>query len=95
MRRTWQAARASAHCALTAADLVASGERAAYALCRPPGHHAGHAVFGGYCFLNNAALAAQRLRDAGMRRVAVLTGIGLQLPTLWPVQAFVLHVEAV
>ena len=69
---TWQAARASAHCALTAADLVASGERAAYALCRPPGHHAGHAVFGGYCFLNNAALAAQRLRDAGMGRVAVL-----------------------
>lgn len=69
---TWQAARASAHCALTAADLVASGERAAYALCRPPGHHAGHAVFGGYCYLNNAALAAQRLSDAGMGRVAVL-----------------------
>ena len=69
---TWQAARAAAHCALTAADIVASGERSAYALCRPPGHHAGRGMFGGYCFLNNAALAAQRLRDAGMPRVAVL-----------------------
>ena len=69
---TWQAARAAAHCALTAADLVAAGERSAYALCRPPGHHAGRAVFGGYCFLNNAALAAQRLRDAGLAKVAVL-----------------------
>ena len=69
---TWQAAQAAAHCALTAADLVAAGERSAYALCRPPGHHAGRAMFGGYCFLNNAALAAQWLRDAGMARVAVL-----------------------
>ncbi len=69
---TWQAARASAHCALAAADSVAAGARSAYALCRPPGHHAGRAVFGGYCYLNNAALAAQRLRDAGMDRVVVL-----------------------
>jgi acetoin utilization deacetylase AcuC-like enzyme len=69
---TWQAARAAAHCALTAADLVVAGERSAYALCRPPGHHAGRGMFGGYCFLNNAALAAQRLRDAGLERVAVL-----------------------
>ncbi|RYD97808.1 MAG: histone deacetylase family protein [Sphingomonadales bacterium] len=69
---TWQAARASAHAALTAADAVATGERCAYALCRPPGHHAGRGVFGGYCFLNNAALAAQRLRDAGVARVTVL-----------------------
>ena len=69
---TWQAARAAAHCALTAADLVVAGERSAYALCRPPGHHAGRAVFGGYCYLNNAALAAQRFRDAGLSRVAVL-----------------------
>jgi len=69
---TWQAARAAAHCALTAADLVAAGERSAYALCRPPGHHAGHAMFGGYCYINNAALAAQRLRDAGFAKVAVL-----------------------
>lgn len=69
---TWQAARAAAHCAFTAADLVAEGDRSAYALCRPPGHHAGRGMFGGYCFLNNAALAAQRLRDAGMEKVAVL-----------------------
>lgn len=69
---TWEAARASAHCALTAADLVAGGERSAFALCRPPGHHAGRAMFGGYCFLNNAAIAAQRLREAGFDRVSVL-----------------------
>ena len=69
---TWSAARAAAHCALTAADLVAGGERAAYALCRPPGHHAGRGLFGGYCFLNNAALAAQRLLDSGLSRVTVL-----------------------
>jgi acetoin utilization deacetylase AcuC-like enzyme len=69
---TWEAARAAAHCALTAAALVVEGERSAYALCRPPGHHAGHATYGGYCFLNNAALAAQHLRDSGFARVAVL-----------------------
>jgi acetoin utilization deacetylase AcuC-like enzyme len=69
---TWDAARAAAHCALTAAALVVGGERSAYALCRPPGHHAGHATYGGYCFLNNAALAAQYLRDSGFARVAVL-----------------------
>jgi acetoin utilization deacetylase AcuC-like enzyme len=51
---------------------VLAGERAAFALTRPPGHHAGMDFFGGYCFLNNAALAAQSLRDAGVRRVAVL-----------------------
>jgi acetoin utilization deacetylase AcuC-like enzyme len=48
------------------------GERAAFALTRPPGHHAGMDFFGGYCFLNNAALAVQALRDAGLQRVAVL-----------------------
>ncbi len=69
---TWEAAYASAQCALTAAALVAEGERAAYALCRPPGHHAAKAAYGGYCFLNNAALAAQSLRDRGRARVAVL-----------------------
>ena len=69
---TWTAARAGACCAMTAAQRVLGGERAAFALTRPPGHHAGMDFFGGYCFLNNAALAAQALRDAGMRRVAVL-----------------------
>ena len=69
---TWDAALAAAHCALTAAALVAEGERSAYALCRPPGHHAGRSVYGGYCYLNNAALAAQHLRDLGSRKVAIL-----------------------
>jgi acetoin utilization deacetylase AcuC-like enzyme len=69
---TWDAALAAAHCALTAAAWVSEGEKSAYALCRPPGHHAGHSLYGGYCFLNNAALAAQYLRDNGFARVAVL-----------------------
>ncbi|MDM0012296.1 histone deacetylase family protein [Variovorax sp. J22P168] len=69
---TWTAARAGAGCALTAAARVLGGERAAFALTRPPGHHAGADFFGGYCFLNNAAIAAQALRDAGIERVAVL-----------------------
>lgn len=69
---TWEAAFASARCALTAAACVAEGAPSAYALCRPPGHHAARATYGGYCFLNNAALAAQQLRDLGRRRVAVL-----------------------
>lgn len=69
---TWDAAFAAARCALTAAALVSEGAGAAYALCRPPGHHAARSVYGGYCYLNNAALAAQALRDAGCARVAVL-----------------------
>ena len=69
---TWVAARAGAHCALSAAQRLVQGDRAAFALSRPPGHHAGADFFGGYCFLNNAALAAQHLRDAGMAKVAVL-----------------------
>ena len=69
---TWVAARAGAHCALSAAQQLVQGDRAAFALSRPPGHHAGADFFGGYCFLNNAALAAQHLRDAGMAKVAVL-----------------------
>ena len=69
---TWDAARAAAHSALTAAALLAEGERSTYALCRPPGHHAGRSTYGGYCFLNNAALAAQELRDRGFARIAVL-----------------------
>src|SRR5690606_32410288 len=69
---TWDAVFAAAQCALTAAELVAEGERAAYALCRPPGHHAARGSYGGYCYLNNAALAAQQLRDRGFPRVALL-----------------------
>ena len=71
---TWAAAEAGAACAVAAAKAVIAhgGPRAAIALTRPPGHHAGADFFGGYCFLNNAALAAQSLRDAGAKRVAVL-----------------------
>jgi acetoin utilization deacetylase AcuC-like enzyme len=69
---SWLAARAGAACAISAARAVAAGARSAFALSRPPGHHAGAAFFGGYCFLNNAALAAQALCDSDHERVAVL-----------------------
>ncbi|MFC7737425.1 histone deacetylase family protein [Roseomonas sp. GCM10028921] len=68
---TYEAARAAAGCALAAADVAARGG-VAYALCRPPGHHAYAARAGGHCYINNAALAAQALREAGAGRVAVL-----------------------
>jgi acetoin utilization deacetylase AcuC-like enzyme len=67
---TWLAALSSADAALTAAEQVLSGAPVAYALCRPPGHHAGTDYYGGYCYLNNAAIAAQLLRDTG--KVAIL-----------------------
>jgi acetoin utilization deacetylase AcuC-like enzyme len=68
---TARAATAAAGCALQAAEEVASGASAlAYALCRPPGHHATRARYGGFCYFNNAALAAGRLASLG--RVAVL-----------------------
>ena len=67
---SFAAARAAADVALTAADLVAGGAPAAYALCRPPGHHAGPGYYGGFCLLNNAAIAARRL--AALGRVAVV-----------------------
>uniref|UniRef100_UPI00374D98EE histone deacetylase family protein n=1 Tax=Undibacterium sp. TaxID=1914977 RepID=UPI00374D98EE len=73
---TWTAARAGAACAVSAARVAASSTAAdphhAFALSRPPGHHAGADFFGGYCFLNNAALAVQTLLDSGLQRVAVL-----------------------
>ncbi len=69
---SWEAIKAAADAALTAAGLVASGAPVAYALCRPPGHHAGPAGYGGSCYLNNAAIAAQALRDAGAGRVAIV-----------------------
>ena len=68
---TWEAAVAAAGVALAAAAEAAEG-RTAYALCRPPGHHAYAARAGGHCYINNAALAAQALRDAGCPRVAVI-----------------------
>ena len=69
---TWEAVKASHDVALTAAALVRGGERAAFALCRPPGHHAGPRFAGGYCFVNNAAVAAEWLRRRGRARVSVL-----------------------
>ena len=67
---SWRAARAAVDVALTGADLLAGGAGAAYALCRPPGHHAGPGYYGGFCLLNNAAVAAVALRRLG--RVAVV-----------------------
>lgn len=69
---TWDAVKASHDVALTAASLVHDGARAAFALCRPPGHHAMTRFAGGYCYLNNAAVAAEWLRAAGAERVAIL-----------------------
>ncbi len=68
---TWEAARGAASCALAAARSVAAGAALSYAACRPPGHHAGPDFYGGYGFLNNAALAAAALRKQAPR-VAVL-----------------------
>ena len=85
---TWDAVQAAAGAALTAVDLVAdaswgsaqaapagrsgAGGQVAYALCRPPGHHATREAFGGSCYLNNAAIAAEAFRARGARRVAIL-----------------------
>lgn len=64
---TWESAYWSAQTALSAADAIAAGDRAAYALCRPPGHHAFADLAGGFCFLSNAAIAAEALRARGLR----------------------------
>jgi len=69
---SWQAARLGADIALTAQRRIAEGARAAFALSRPPGHHAGADFLGGYCFVNNAAVAAQAFVDQGAARVAIL-----------------------
>jgi acetoin utilization deacetylase AcuC-like enzyme len=69
---SWASIRGAADAALTAADLVSAGAPLAYALCRPPGHHVTRAAYGGSCYLNNAAIAAQALRAAGADRVAVV-----------------------
>lgn len=67
-----EAAREGVRTAMTAAGRLVEGERFTYALCRPPGHHAGPAWFAGYCYLNTAAAAVQVLRNAGMRPVGIL-----------------------
>ncbi|MBX9795413.1 histone deacetylase family protein [Sphingomonas sp.] len=69
---SWDAAYWSCQSGLAALDAVLGGERAAFALCRPPGHHAGADYMGGYCYLNAAAVVAEAARAAGRQRVAVL-----------------------
>ncbi|MDH4558798.1 histone deacetylase family protein [Pseudomonas sp. BN417] len=69
--QTWQAAYWSAQSAIAGARALLDGRSQAYALCRPPGHHARHDAAGGFCYLNNAAIAAQYLRQ-GHGRVAIL-----------------------
>ena len=69
---TWEAAYASAQVALTGAERIRQGARSVFSLCRPPGHHAAIDMYGGYCFINNAAVAAQYLRDNGAKRIAIL-----------------------
>lgn len=69
---TFPAACAAVHASVHAAGLVADGAPAAYAAVRPPGHHAGPGYFGGSCYFNNAAAAAQSLRDRGVPRVAIV-----------------------
>lgn len=71
-RGTWEAARTAADAALTAADMVLAGEPAVYAACRPPGHHVGRDFYGGSCYLNNAAIAAARLRRGGIDKVGIV-----------------------
>jgi acetoin utilization deacetylase AcuC-like enzyme len=69
---SYDAARGAVDVALTTVDLVLGGEQVAYGLCRPPGHHAAAAMAGGYCFLNNAAIAAQSIVERTGERVAIL-----------------------
>ncbi len=69
---TAAAARAAVDIGLTALDLVLAGAPLAYGLCRPPGHHAGRNLIGGYCFFNNAAIVAESVRARGAERVAIL-----------------------
>ena len=69
---TWEAAYASAQVALTGAQRLIDGAKSVFSLCRPPGHHAAIDMYGGYCFINNAAVAAQHLLDTGSKRIAIL-----------------------
>jgi acetoin utilization deacetylase AcuC-like enzyme len=69
---TYDAARSAVDVALTTVDLVLGGEPVAYGLCRPPGHHAGRSMAGGYCFFNNAAIAAEAITRSTGEPVAIL-----------------------
>ena len=69
---TYEAARGAVDTALTTMQLVLDGERAAYGLCRPPGHHASQSLYGGYCFFNNAAIVAHHIATTTGTKVTVL-----------------------
>ncbi len=69
---TWESSYWSAQTALAALDVVLNGERTAFALCRPPGHHAGVDYFGGYSYLSNAAICAEAAIAKGRTRIAIL-----------------------
>ena len=69
---TWETVYWSAQSALSALDHVLTGARSAFAFCRPPGHHAGRDYMGGYSYLNNAAICAERALRNGATRIAVL-----------------------
>lgn len=69
---TWEAVQSSCASAQSAQRLVSGGSDSAFALCRPPGHHAMSDMFGGYCFINNAAVVAEMFRMDGAAKVAVL-----------------------
>lgn len=69
---TWEAATTAADCTLTALAKIQAGARGAFALVRPPGHHAARDLYGGYCYLNNVAIAAQRFVHETGERVAIL-----------------------
>lgn len=71
-RETYKAAMGSAACAIAGAQLILAGEKAVYSLCRPPGHHVGKEKMGGYCYLNNAAIAVEVLIAGGAKTVAIL-----------------------
>ncbi|PWW03777.1 acetoin utilization deacetylase AcuC-like enzyme [Hoeflea marina] len=72
VKGTWTAIRSAMDVALTGASLMAKGEAAVFSLCRPPGHHASGDLAGGYCYMNNAAIAAQAHLNNGAGRVAIL-----------------------
>jgi acetoin utilization deacetylase AcuC-like enzyme len=69
---SYAAARGAVDVALSAVDAVLDGATAAYGLCRPPGHHAARSTYGGYCFFNNAAIAAQAIVERTGEHVSIL-----------------------
>ncbi|MBV7299674.1 histone deacetylase family protein [Enterovibrio paralichthyis] len=71
-KTSFEAIASAVDCALTGVDVLIDGDRAAFALCRPPGHHAAPDLMGGYCYINNAAIAAEGLRRKGHDKVAIL-----------------------